>query len=103
MCIRDRYTPDETLWRWTDGYSARYYHKEQVEDLFRGFFEDVESQILGMDVDVVPLPRRVRGLVASRISDGRKLAIASRMGGFLFVMASNPLPSSRRSEFSLRS
>jgi SAM-dependent methyltransferase len=85
-------TPDETLWRWTDGYSARYYHKEQAEDLFRGFFEDVRSLVLGMDVDVVPLPRPVRKLVVSRIPDGRKLAIASRLGGFLFVMASNPVP-----------
>lgn len=87
-----RHTPDETLWRWTDGYSARYYHKEQIEDLFRGFFEDVASLVLGTDVDVVPLPRRVRSLVASRIRDRRKLAIASRVGGFLFVTASNPLP-----------
>jgi hypothetical protein len=86
-----RHTPDETLWRWTDGYSARYYHKEQLEDLFRGFFEDVASVSLGMDVDVVPLPRRMRSLIASRIPDRRKLAIASRVGGFLFVTASNPL------------
>jgi 2-polyprenyl-3-methyl-5-hydroxy-6-metoxy-1,4-benzoquinol methylase len=98
-----RHTPDETLWRWTDGYSARYYHKEQFDDLFRGFFEHVESQVVGMDVDVVPLPRRVRGLVASRISDARKLAIASRRGGFLFVTASNPLSSSRQSRIGFHS
>lgn len=91
-----RNTPDETLWRWTDGYSARYYHKEQVEDLFHGFFEDVRSVVLGMDVDVVPLPRRVRSLIASRIGDRRKLAIASRLGGFLFVTALNPLPPRER-------
>jgi 2-polyprenyl-3-methyl-5-hydroxy-6-metoxy-1,4-benzoquinol methylase len=87
-----RRTPDETLWRWTDGYSARYYHKEQAEDLFRGFFENVTGLVLGTDVDVVPLPRRMRRLVAPRIPDRRKLAIASRMGGFLFVTASDPLP-----------
>jgi hypothetical protein len=89
------YTPDETLWRWTDGYSARYYHKEQFEDLFRGFFEDVSSVVLGSDVDVVPLPKRMRGLIASRIPERRKLAVASRLGGFLFLTASKPTPSCR--------
>jgi SAM-dependent methyltransferase len=39
-------SPDETLWRWTDGYSARYYHQEHFEDLFRGLFEEVSSVIL---------------------------------------------------------
>jgi 2-polyprenyl-3-methyl-5-hydroxy-6-metoxy-1,4-benzoquinol methylase len=84
-----RSSPDETLWRWTDGYSARYYHQEQLEDLFRGFFEDVSSVILGQEVDVVPLPRRVRSLIASRISDRRKLAVAGRWGDFLFLTASH--------------
>ena len=82
---------DETLWRWSDGYSARFYHKEQFEDLFRGFFEDVSSVVLGQEVDVVPLPHRVRGIVASQIPDRRKLAVASRVGGFLFLTASNPV------------
>jgi 2-polyprenyl-3-methyl-5-hydroxy-6-metoxy-1,4-benzoquinol methylase len=84
-------TSDETLWQWSDGYSARFYHKEQFEDLFRGFFEDVSSVVLGQEADVVPLPRHVRGMVASRISRERKLAIASRVGAFLFLTASNPL------------
>jgi 2-polyprenyl-3-methyl-5-hydroxy-6-metoxy-1,4-benzoquinol methylase len=86
-----RRTPDETLWHWTDGYSARYYHKEQLDDMARGFFEEVSSVVLGQEVDVVPLPRRLRDIVASRIPDERKLAIASRAGGFLFLTASNPL------------
>jgi 2-polyprenyl-3-methyl-5-hydroxy-6-metoxy-1,4-benzoquinol methylase len=82
---------DETLWRWSDGYSARFYHKEQFEDLFRGFFEEASSVVLGLEADVVPLPRRVRGIIATQISDNRKLSIASRVGGFLFLTASNPL------------
>lgn len=82
-------SPDESLWRWSDGYSARFYHKEQFEDLFRGFFEEVSSVVLGQEADVVPLPRRVRGMVASQISDRRKLSVASRVGGFLFLTASN--------------
>jgi 2-polyprenyl-3-methyl-5-hydroxy-6-metoxy-1,4-benzoquinol methylase len=84
-------TPDETLWRRSDGYSARYYHKEQFEDLFRGFFANVSSVVLGQEVDVVPLPRRVRGAIASRISAERKVRIVSRVGGFLFLTATNPL------------
>jgi len=86
-----RCSPDETLWSSSDGYSARYYLREQFEDLFRGFFEDVSSVVLGQEVDVVPLPRRLRNMVASRISSERKLAIVSRAGGFLFLTASSPL------------
>jgi 2-polyprenyl-3-methyl-5-hydroxy-6-metoxy-1,4-benzoquinol methylase len=86
-----RHSPDESLWRWSDGYSARFYHKEQFEDLFRGFFGDVSSVVLGQESDVVPLPGRVRGMVAAQISDRHRLSIASRVGGFLFLTASNPL------------
>jgi 2-polyprenyl-3-methyl-5-hydroxy-6-metoxy-1,4-benzoquinol methylase len=86
-----RRSSDETLWRWTDGYSARYYHQEQFEDLFRAFFEDVSSVLLAQEVDTVPLPRRVRSLVAPHISDQRKLRAASRWGGFLFLTASRPV------------
>ena len=86
-----RHSPDETLWRWSDGYSARFYHKEQFEDLFRGFFDEVSSVILGQESDVVPLPHRVRRVIASQIPIERKLSIASRVGGFLFLTASNPL------------
>jgi 2-polyprenyl-3-methyl-5-hydroxy-6-metoxy-1,4-benzoquinol methylase len=86
-----RRSPDETLWRWSDGYSARFYHQEQFEDLFRGFFEDVSSVRLGEESDIVPLPRQIRSVIASQISVKRKLAIASRAGGFLFLTASHPL------------
>lgn len=84
-------SPDETLWRWSDGYSARFYHREQFEDLFRGFFQEVSSVILGQDVDVVPLPRQARCMIASHIPGARKLAIASRVGGFIFLTALNPI------------
>ena len=86
-----RHSSDETLWRWTDGYTARYYHQEQFEDLFRGFFEDVSSVLLAQEVDTVPLPRRARSLVAPHISDQRKLRLANRWGGFLFLTASHPV------------
>jgi 2-polyprenyl-3-methyl-5-hydroxy-6-metoxy-1,4-benzoquinol methylase len=86
-------SPDETLWRWSDGYSARYYHREQLEDLFRGFFEEASCVVLGQEADVLPFPRRVRSMIGSQISGERKLSIASRVGGFLFLTASNPLGS----------
>ena len=86
-----RRSPDETLWSWSDGYSARFYHKEQFEDLFRGFFEDASCVTLGQESDVVPLPRQIRSMIASQISMKRRLAIASRVGGFLFLTASHPL------------
>ena len=28
-------SPDETLWRWSDGYSARFYHREQFARIFQ--------------------------------------------------------------------
>ncbi|MHB1533042.1 MAG: class I SAM-dependent methyltransferase [Acidimicrobiales bacterium] len=84
-------SPDETLWRWTDGYSARYYHREQFEDLFFGVFNNVSSVVLGQDSDVVPLPRQLRSFVTSRMSNDRKRWIAGRRGGFLFLTASSPL------------
>ena len=86
-----RRSADETLWRHTDGFSARYYHKEQFEDLFRGFFDEASCVILGQEPDVVPLPRRARRVLAPKITDARKLAIASRVGSFLFLTASRPL------------
>lgn len=86
-----RRSADETLWQHTDGFSARYYYKEQFEDLFRGFFDEASCVILGQEPDVVPLPHRVRRVLAPRISDARKLAIASHMGSFLFLTASHPL------------
>jgi 2-polyprenyl-3-methyl-5-hydroxy-6-metoxy-1,4-benzoquinol methylase len=90
-CEFIHHSPDETLWRWSDGYSARFYHKEQFEDLFRGFFDEVSSLVLGQEVDVVPLPRRLRTAVASRIPEERKLAMAARVGMFLFLTARQPI------------
>jgi 2-polyprenyl-3-methyl-5-hydroxy-6-metoxy-1,4-benzoquinol methylase len=86
-----RRSADETLWRRSDGYSARYYHKEQFEDLFRGFFDEASCAVLGQEPDVVPLPRRMRRVLAPAVPDARKLAIASRVGSFLFLTASRPL------------
>lgn len=81
---------DETLFRDTDGFMARYYTKDQFEDLFRTFFDDVSTQILGQDADVIPLPRHLRHAamkLASRDWMERRQAVS---GGFLFLTARSP-------------
>lgn len=84
-------TSDEVLWEHTDGFSARYYSQDQVEDLFRTFFDAVGVRVLGQEVDAVPLPRSLRSKVSERLSSERKMQLASRRGGFLFVTASRPI------------
>lgn len=83
-------TPDEVLWEHTDGFSARYYTQDQAEDLFSTFFNAVDVEVLGQEVDAVPLPRSLRTKVSGRLSSERKLQLASRRGGFLFITASRP-------------
>jgi SAM-dependent methyltransferase len=81
---------DETLFCDTDGFMARYYTKDQFEDLFRTFFDDATIQIFGQDADVIPLPRQLRPLalrLASRDWVERRQAVS---GGFLFLTARSP-------------
>ena len=66
---------------------ARYYTKDQFEDLFRTFFDDVSAQIFGQEADVIPLPRQLRHAalkLASRDWIERRQAVS---GGFLFLTA----------------
>jgi 2-polyprenyl-3-methyl-5-hydroxy-6-metoxy-1,4-benzoquinol methylase len=81
---------DETLFRGTDGFSARHYVREQLEDLFRGFFRDVSSEVLGQLPDAVPLPRRLRALVAPLVPQPVIRDMLARYGSFLFVVAGHP-------------
>jgi 2-polyprenyl-3-methyl-5-hydroxy-6-metoxy-1,4-benzoquinol methylase len=81
---------EETLYRTTDGYSARYYVSEQFEDLFRAFFDDVHSEILGQESDAVPLPRRLRKLALKFIPESYLEAAQAKRGGFVFLTASRP-------------
>lgn len=81
---------EETLYRVTDGFSARYYVAEQFEDLFRGFFKKTSSEICGQDSDAIPLPRRLRKLALSVVSEGYLQAAQARRGSFIFLKASQP-------------
>lgn len=85
-----RRTFDETLWRFTDGFTARHYVRDQLEDLFRTFFEDVTTEVLGQDADVVPLPRQLRRVVLSVVPDQYLRGAQARRGSFLFVRAARP-------------
>jgi 2-polyprenyl-3-methyl-5-hydroxy-6-metoxy-1,4-benzoquinol methylase len=84
-----RGTFDETLYRTTDGFSARYYVREQFEDLFRAYFRDVESEICGQDVDAIPLPRQLRRLVVRVVPRAYLERAQARRGAFIFLKAAN--------------
>src|SRR5260370_1576819 len=78
---------DEYLWRSTDGYTARFYSKDTLSDLFNTFFADVEVRCYGQDADVVPLPRRIRKLALRIMPEERVMKLAARRGAFLQVRA----------------
>lgn len=84
---------DETLWRGTDGFSARFYPAEQWRDLLLGFFEDASVRVSGQDADAVPLPRWLRRPIIARLSHERIARILARVGGFVIFDAGRPLRS----------
>jgi len=79
---------DEALWRSTDGFSARFYTRDEFADLLAAFFDRVETRIFGQDADVVPLPGLLRRPVLKLIPMSRQRRLASRRGAFLFAIAS---------------
>jgi hypothetical protein len=79
---------DECLWADTDGFTARYYSKDQLQDLFNIFFAKVGVQSFGQDADAVPLPRQLRPIVLRLMGAERASRIGNKRGGFLFVTAS---------------
>jgi 2-polyprenyl-3-methyl-5-hydroxy-6-metoxy-1,4-benzoquinol methylase len=80
-------TLDECLWRDTDGYMARYYSKDHLQDLFNTFFSKVSVQSFGQDADAVPLPRYLRTWLLKKMGSERAARIGNRRGGFLFATA----------------
>jgi SAM-dependent methyltransferase len=82
-----RQTFEETLYQGTDGFSARYYGREQFEDLFRTFFHDVSSVVVGQEADAVPLPRALRRIALRFVSEQYLRDAQSRRGGFIFLTA----------------
>jgi len=82
---------DETLFQRTDGFSARFYVRDQFEDLFRTFFEDVSTEVCGQDADVLPLPRQLRMPLLRLIPESYQRKAQGRRGGFLFLKARSPV------------
>jgi 2-polyprenyl-3-methyl-5-hydroxy-6-metoxy-1,4-benzoquinol methylase len=82
---------EETLYRSSDGFSARFYVPEQFEDLFRAFFQDVSSEIMGQDSDVLPLPRRLRSYGLRLLPNSYQRSAQARRGAFILLSARRPL------------
>jgi SAM-dependent methyltransferase len=82
---------DEALWRSTDGFSARFYPVDQWRDLLLAFFSKAEIGIEGIDVDLIPLPRRLRRVIWERLSAERKRRWLHRTGSFLVFRAERPI------------
>jgi 2-polyprenyl-3-methyl-5-hydroxy-6-metoxy-1,4-benzoquinol methylase len=85
-----RRTIEESLYAATDGYSARYYVREQFDDLFRTFFRSVSSQVCGQDVDALPLPRIVREPLLRLLPESYLRDVQARRGAFVFLCAREP-------------
>jgi 2-polyprenyl-3-methyl-5-hydroxy-6-metoxy-1,4-benzoquinol methylase len=78
---------DRMLWQSTDGFSARFYTRDMVADLFNTFFANTQVEVLGQDADAVPLPRPLRKLILPMFSPAALERMVRRRGGFLFVTA----------------
>ena len=85
-----RHSFEETLYHSSDGFTARFYVKEQFEDLFRTFFENVSSVLMGQESDVVPLPRQLRKYALKLLSERYQKDAQARRGSFIFLSAQCP-------------
>ena len=86
-----RQSYDETLWGFADGFTARHYVKEQFEDLFRAFFEEVSSEVCGQEADAIPLPRKLRAVARRFTTDSFVQRAQARWGSFIFLRAARPV------------
>jgi len=81
---------DATLLASSDGFSARFYTRDQLEDLFRAFFGLVTVSTCGQDSDAIPLPARLRRMALRFVSHDTLVDRQRQHGAFLFVDASRP-------------
>jgi 2-polyprenyl-3-methyl-5-hydroxy-6-metoxy-1,4-benzoquinol methylase len=81
---------EETLYHSSDGFTARFYVREQFEDLFRTFFENVSSELMGQESDVVPLPRQLRKLALKLLPELYQRGAQAKRGSFIFLTAQRP-------------
>lgn len=85
-----RQTFEETLYQSTDGFSARYYVREQFEDVFRAFFKNVSSDICGQESDAIPLPSPLRRWALAVVPETYLRKAQAKRGAFIFLKASIP-------------
>ncbi len=78
---------DRALWADTDGFSARYYTRDTLADLFNTFFAQTKVEVYGQEADAIPLPRRLRALVRPLFSEDYLKRKVRERGGFLFITA----------------
>jgi hypothetical protein len=78
---------DRCLWSDTDGYTARYYSKDMLADLFNAFFRQTSVEIYGQEADAIPLPRRLRSLVRPLVSQETLKRLVRKRGAFLHITA----------------
>jgi 2-polyprenyl-3-methyl-5-hydroxy-6-metoxy-1,4-benzoquinol methylase len=78
---------DRALWADTDGFSARYYTRDTLADLFNTFFERTSVDVYGQEADALPLPRHLRALARPLFSDDYLKRKVRERGGFLFITA----------------
>jgi 2-polyprenyl-3-methyl-5-hydroxy-6-metoxy-1,4-benzoquinol methylase len=81
---------EETLYRSCDGFSARFYVREQIEDVFRAFFNDVSSEVCGQESDAIPLPSPLRRWALAIVPKKYLRKAQARRGAFIFISASGP-------------
>jgi SAM-dependent methyltransferase len=78
---------DEALWRNTDGFMARFYPADQWRDLLLAFFEQAQTSVGGLDVDLVPLPQPWRRAVWERLPASTRERRLRRAGHFVLFAA----------------
>lgn len=86
-----RYSLEDVLSSYSDGWIAKYYTVAQLAEMF-GRFGKTEFRIVGQKSELFPIPgrgilRSLKQLLVEKTPDRLADLILRRFGGFLFVMA----------------
>jgi ubiquinone/menaquinone biosynthesis C-methylase UbiE len=82
-----RSTPDELAHHWSDGVIARHYTRKSLRSVLEPSFECVETEVVGQIGEAVPLPARLRRVVAPLVPLTLRRRLLRRHGWFLFATA----------------
>ena len=78
---------DDLLWQDADGFTARFYTKDNWRDLLAIFFKESSMRLFGQDADAIPVPRRLRYPIMKFVSEERLRSLANRRGSMLYSVA----------------